>query len=232
MVVSVVVIIDNQLYSSITEQVVQDLAGEARFLATQWKAGVDPDSLADEAGAAMAHRVTLIDSAGHVVGDSEFDGPALKALENHSNRPEVIEARRSGLGSVKRMSPSPGEEQLYVAVKAPLGIARVSVTTRAVEELFARARRGVLAAGLISFLLAAILAVLFSRAVSRPITDLRDVARSLAAGDGKRSPALAALIDFGDLADAGHRLAEQREARISALAAEQSILSALVETLN
>jgi two-component system phosphate regulon sensor histidine kinase PhoR len=232
MVVSVVVIIDNQLYSSITEQAVQDLAGEARFLATQWKSGIDPDSLADEAGAAMGHRVTLIDSAGHVVGDSEFDGPALKALENHSNRPEVIEARKNGVGSIRRMSPSTGEEQLYVAVNAPRGIARVSVTTRAVEEIFARARSGVLVAGLISFLLAAILAVLFSRAVSRPITDLRDVARSLAAGERKRYPALAAPGEVGDLADAVHRLAEQLEARISALAAEQSILSALVETLN
>jgi two-component system, OmpR family, phosphate regulon sensor histidine kinase PhoR len=232
MVVSVVVIIDNELYSSITEQAVQDLAGEAKFLATQWKSGVDPDSLADEAGAAMGHRVTLIDSAGHVVGDSEFDGPALKALENHSNRPEVIEARKSGLGSVRRMSPSTGEEQLYVAVRAPRGIARVSVTTVAVEEIFARARSGVLVAGLISFLLAAILAALFSRAVSRPITDLRDVARSLAAGERKRYPALAAPGEVGDLADAVHRLAEQLEGRISALAAEQSILSALVETLN
>jgi signal transduction histidine kinase/HAMP domain-containing protein len=232
MVVSVVVIIDNQLYSSITEQAVQDLAGEAKFLATQWKSGVDPDSLADEAGAAMGHRVTLIDSAGHVVGDSEFDGPALKALENHSNRPEVIEARKNGVGSIRRMSPSTGEEQLYVAVNAPRGIARVSVTTRAVEEIFARARSGVLVAGLISFLLAAILAALFSRAVSRPITDLRDVARSLAAGERKRYPALAAPGEVGDLADAVHRLAEQLEGRISALAAEQSILSALVETLN
>jgi len=232
MVVSVVVIIDNQLYSSITEQAVQDLAGEAKFLATQWKSGVDPDSLADEAGAAMGHRVTLIDSAGHVVGDSEFDGPALKALENHSNRPEVIEARKNGVGSIRRMSPSTGEEQLYVAVNAPRGIARVSVTTRAVDEIFARARSGVLVAGLISFLLAAILAALFSRAVSRPITDLRDVARALAAGERKRYPALAAPGEVGDLADAVHRLAEQLEARISALAAEQSILSALVETLN
>jgi two-component system, OmpR family, phosphate regulon sensor histidine kinase PhoR len=232
MVVSVVVIIDNQLHSSITDQTVQDLAGEARFLATLWKAGVDPDSLADEAGAATGHRVTLIDSAGHVLGDSEFDGPALRGLENHSNRPEVIDARKNGVGSVRRMSPSTGEEQLYVAVKAPRGIARVSVTTRAVEELFARARSGVLAAGLISFLLAAILAVLFSRSISRPITDLRDVARSLAAGERKRYPALAAPGEVGDLADAVHRLAEQLEARISALAAEQSILSALVETLN
>ncbi|MEP6551209.1 MAG: ATP-binding protein, partial [Gemmatimonadales bacterium] len=104
--------------------------------------------------------------------------------------------------------------------------------TRTIEELFERASRGVLAAGLISFLLAAILAALFSRSVSKPIIDLRDVARSLAAGERKRYPALAAPGEVGDLADAIHRLAEQLEARLSALAAEQSILTALVETLN
>ena len=232
MVVSVVVIIDNQLYSSITDQTTHDLAGEARLLATQWKSSVDPDSLADEAAVATGHRVTLIDSTGHVVGDSEFDGPALQALENHSKRPEVIASQRNGVGSIRRMSPSTGEEQVYVAVKAPRGVARVSVTTRTVDELFARARNGVLVAGAISVLLAAILAVLFSRAVSKPITELRDVARSLAAGEGRRHPALGAPGEVGDLADAVHRLAEQLEARLSALAAEQSILSALVETLN
>ena len=232
MVVSVVVIIDSQLHSSITEQTIHDLAGEARLLAAEWKPGVDADSLADEAGMATGHRITLIDSNGHVVGDSEFDGPALQGLENHSGRPEVIAARKSGVGSVRRMSPSTGEEQVYVAVKAPRGVARVSVTTRTVEELFGRARNGVLVAGLISFLLAGILAVLFSRAVSRPITDLRDVARSIAAGERRRHPALSAPGEVGDLADAIYRLDEQLEARIGALAAEQSILSALVETLN
>jgi len=232
MVISVVLIIDNQLYSSIVDQTTHDLAGEARLVATEWRPDVDPDSLADQAGAATGHRITLIDSTGHVVGDSEFDGPALKALENHATRPEIVAARRTGMGSVRRMSPSTGEEQLYVAVKAPRGTARVSVTTSAVEDIFASARSGVLAAGLISFLLAGILAVLFSRSVSRPIVDLSNVARSLAAGERKRHPPLAAPGEVGDLADAVHRLAEQLEARISALAAEQSVLSALVETLN
>ena len=232
MVISVVLIIDNQLHSSIVEQTTHDLAGEARLVATEWRPDVDPDSLADQAGVATGHRITLIDSTGHVVGDSEFDGPALQALENHATRPEVVAARQTGIGSIKRMSPSTGEEQLYVAVKAPRGTARVSVTTRAIEEIFASARSGVLVAGLISFLLAGILAVLFSRSVSRPIVDLSNVARSLAAGERKRHPPLAAPGEVGDLADAVHRLAEQLEARISALAAEQSVLSALVETLN
>src|SRR5438445_8455977 len=232
MVISVVVIIDNHLHSSITDQTTHDLAGKARLMQILWKQGVKADSLADEAGVATGHRITLIDSAGHVVGDSEFDGPALQGLENHSNRPEVVAARENGMGSARRMSPSTGEEQLYVAVKAPHGFARVSVTTRTIEDLFARARSGVIAAGMISFLLAAILAALFSRAISKPITDLRDVTRSIAAGERRRYPALAAPGEVGDLADAIHRLDEQLETRLAALAAEQSTLTALVETLN
>jgi signal transduction histidine kinase len=232
MVIAVVMIIDNQLHNNITEQTTHDLAGEARLVALQWKPGVNADSIADNAGAATGHRITLIDSSGQVVGDSDFDGPALHDLENHSGRPEVVAARATGMGSSRRMSPSTGEEQLYVAVKTTLGVVRVSVTTKAVEELFERARSGVLLAGAISFLLAAILAGLFARSVSRPITDLRDVARSIAAGERKRHPALAAPGEVGDLANAIHRLAEQLEARLTALDIEQARLSALVETLN
>ncbi|HJP84759.1 MAG TPA: ATP-binding protein [Gemmatimonadaceae bacterium] len=232
MVISVVLIIDNQLYKRIAGQTVHDLAGEARLVALEWTSTANADSLADNAGAATGHRITLIDSTGHVVGDSDFDGPALQALENHSARPEVVAARNSGMGSSRRMSPSTGEEQLYVAVKARPGFARVSVTTKTVQELFARARSGVIAAGLIAFLLAAILAGLFARSVSRPITELRDVAQSIAAGERRRHPALAAPGEVGDLADAIHRLAEQLEARLTALDIEQARLSALVETLN
>ena len=232
MVISVVLIIDNQLYKNLKEQTVHDLAGEARLVALQWKPGLDADSLADNAGTATGHRTTLIDSTGHVVGDSDFDGPALQSLENHSKRPEVVAARATGMGSTLRMSASTGEEQLYVAVKAPLGFARVSVTTKTVDELFARARSGVIAAGAIAFLLAAILAGLFARSVSKPIVNLRDVARSIAAGERRRHPSLAAPGEVGDLADAIHRLSEQLEARLTALDIEQSRLSALVETLN
>ncbi|MFL5599584.1 MAG: ATP-binding protein [Gemmatimonadaceae bacterium] len=232
LVISVVIIIDNQLHSRITDQTVHDLAGEARLVAMQWRQGLDADSLADEAGDATSHRITLIDSTGHVTGDSEFDGPALQALENHSARPEVLAARSNGMGSVRRASSSTGAEQLYVAVKARLGTARVSVTTRTVEDLFNRARNGVMLAGFISFLLASMLAFLFSRTVSKPIIELRDVAQSIAAGERRRHPALSAPGEVGDLADAIYRLAEQLEGRIAALAAERSVLSALVETLN
>src|SRR5256885_3211114 len=157
MVISVVLIIDNQLHNNITERTTHDLAGEARLLALQWKPGVNADSLADNAGAATGHRITLIDSAGHVVGDSDCDGAALLRLENHSSRPEVASALARGMGSSKRMSPSTGEEQLYVAVKSPQGVVRLSVTTKAIARVFAGARQGVIVAVLFGDLVGAVI---------------------------------------------------------------------------
>jgi signal transduction histidine kinase/HAMP domain-containing protein len=95
-----------------------------------------------------------------------------------------------------------------------------------------RTRTAVVTAALIYLVVTAVVALTISRGISRPIANLTDVARSLAAGEMGRRPALAAPGEIGDLASAVHRLAEQLDARLSALAAEQSVLSSLFEALN
>jgi hypothetical protein len=85
---------------------VAQLTREAKLVARDWTAAVDPDALAASAGAAIGHRVTLIDHEGRVVGDSEFRGESKNRLENHSTRPEVIAALRDSVGSADRTSPS------------------------------------------------------------------------------------------------------------------------------
>ena len=76
------------------------------------------------------------------------------------------------------------------------------------------------------------MAYLFSRAVSRPIVELRDVARGLAAGDLSRRPRLTAPGEVGDLATALHRMADQLAARLNALEKEDALMAALIEALN
>ncbi len=231
LVIAVVVIIDQRLQQRIAEQTIDELAREARLVAAEWRSPDSSDANADSAGAALGHRVTLIAPNGVVLGDTDFNGDALHALENHSSRPEVVEAGRSGTGSARRTSASAGDEELYVAVVAPLGVARVSLPTRTLEAVFDRARRDVVLAGLIALVLAALLGFWFSRSVSQPIVELRDVARAIADGDIGRRPALAAAGEVGDLATALHRLAEQLGTRLSALQADQVLLSAVIESL-
>jgi two-component system, OmpR family, phosphate regulon sensor histidine kinase PhoR len=228
----VVAIVDGRLRLRFYEESSAALLREARLVSAQWHAGLDVDSLANAAGRALGHRVTLIDSSGTVVGDSEFDPPALGTLENHLTRPEIQEALRGGNGVSRRVSPSAGDEELYAAVRSGAGFARVSVSAVSIQQLFARARADVLVAAGIALGLAFILVGLFSRSVARPVVELRDVARALAAGDLARRPSLAAPGEVGDLASAIHRLAEQLSSRLEALEAEEVRLVALTESLN
>jgi two-component system, OmpR family, phosphate regulon sensor histidine kinase PhoR len=237
--IAVVAIIDLQLRTRLRDDMAFELGREARLVAVQWTgAPADSlgnrrvDSLANVSGAALGHRVTLIDSTGRVVGDSEFDDPALSQLENHRTRPEVVDAMREGTGSARRLSTSAGDEELYVAVRTPRGVARVSVPTRALEQVFDRVERDVLLAAVLTGVFAIGVSALLSRAVARPIVELRDVAQAIAGGDLTRRPSLAADGEVGDLARALQRLGEQLGSRISSLEREEALLIALTESLN
>ncbi|HJR62149.1 MAG TPA: ATP-binding protein [Gemmatimonadaceae bacterium] len=232
LVVLVVALSGQRLRGQLVELTVGQLRREASLIALEWRPGVDADSLADVAGRALGHRVTLIDPTGRVLGDSEFDGDALARLENHGHRPEVIAAMRDSVGVADRRSPSAGDLELYTAVRAPLGVARVSLSTTQVDAIVARARRDVLLSGLIALAAALVLAIAFARAVSRPIVELRDVAQSLAGGDLTRRPGLSAPGEVGDLAVAVHRMAEQLDHRLRALEADDLLMAAVIESLH
>lgn len=231
MLTAVVGVLDRRLYSRVGEQQVAQLQSEARLLAAQWTDRAAADAIADAAGRATGHRVTLIDTSGVVLGDSEFDTARLQALSNHADRPEVRDALAGGSGQARRVSVSAGDEELYVAVRMPLGISRVSVRTRTVEELFTRSRLDILLVGVGAIVAVTIFGWFFSRSITRPIIELRDVAQSLAAGDLSRRPALSAPGEVGDLARAVHRLAEQLGARLATLEAEESLLTELFDSL-
>ncbi len=207
------------------------LTSEARLVAREWTPAVDPDALAAATGAVTGHRVTLIDTSGVVIGDSEFRGNTRQRLENHRTRPEVVAAMRDDVGSANRPSASAGDNEIYVAVKSPYGVTRVSISTARLDEIVSQARRDVLSSGLVALAVALVLAALFSRAVSRPVEELRDVARARAAGDLSRRPALSAPGEVGDLAAAVHRMAEQLAFRLKALEDDDMHMNAVIESL-
>ena len=233
--VLMVTVVDRQLRTWLREDAASFLSREAVLAGVLWtRDGSHPDSLADRMGEALQRRVTLVAPDGAVVGDSEFDGAELANLQNHATRPEISEAVATGLpGSSVRPSPSTGDVEMYVAVAVEgRGVARVSLPTRSLDDLSAAARREVLTASLLALLGALAIAVVFSRTVSRPIEELRDVAQALADGDLDRRPTMRAPGEVGELANALRRLAEQLSARLHALEADETLLVQLTESLN
>ncbi len=229
---SVGAIAGERLRNRLYDQTAAELEREARLAAARWTPAADPDSLADSLGALAGHRITLVDAGGRVLGDSEFSRTELAQLENHGDRPEVIAATEIGRGRAQRPSPSRGDDELYVAVRAPLGVARVAVGTRTVDRIVAGARRDVWIAAIAATAVALLLALLFSRSISRPITELSRIASTIAAGRARPRLPLAAPGEIGDLAAALQSMSEQLAVRLEALERNDALMTALVDSLD
>ncbi|MEI7622711.1 MAG: ATP-binding protein [Actinomycetes bacterium] len=132
-------------------------------------------------------RVVIVDSSGDVLADSE---PAAAGQRNFLSRPEISEALDRQIATGTRYSTTLGTGLLYVAVPISvgdkvLGAIRVSYSTRQVDAKVHRYWLLLLAAALITLLLAAALGVFFARWVTKPIAQLRDAAIRI--GDGELS---------------------------------------------
>src|SRR5687767_9971190 len=106
---------------AVSERIERSLVSEARLAAEtlSHRSAATPaelDAEADALGRLTPARVTFIAKDGTVVGDSQVALDALRMLENHGSRPEVVEARRSGLGIARRYSTTVSTDFLYVAV--------------------------------------------------------------------------------------------------------------------
>jgi two-component system phosphate regulon sensor histidine kinase PhoR len=233
LVAAIVLIAGNRLTGRLSQDTADELERDARLVGVTWSEhAANPDSLADAAGGALNRRVTIIDSTGVVIGDSEFDGEALARLENHLTRPEIMAARASGTGRATRTSTSAGDEEMYVAVRHPRGFVRVALGTNRVREIVAGAWRDVLTASLIALVGAIALAMVFSRRVSRPIVELRDVTRAIAHGELNKRPSLNAPGEVGDLAASVSRMTDELRRRLQEMADEDARLVALIESLD
>lgn len=71
-------------------------------------------------------RITLIDPDGNVIFDSD-ENVDVYSMENHSNRPEFVQALENGYGSSSRISSTLGSTRCYYAVRTDDGnVVRVS----------------------------------------------------------------------------------------------------------
>ncbi len=227
----IVLVAGSRLRERLVADKIDELTRSARLIAQDWRPGVDADALAHRAGDSLGYRVTLIRADGVVVGDTEFERAARRRLENHLMRPEVVAAGATGSGSARRRSASAGDEELYAAVRHPLGFVRVSLATTRLDEVVGGAQRDVLLSGLIALAGVLVLTIFFARTLTQPIVELRDTAQAIAAGDLSRRPPLSAPGEVGDLATALHRMTEQLATRLEALEADDDLMTAVLESL-
>ncbi len=130
-------------------------------------------------------RMTIIDPAGKVLGDSDAD-PATMA--NHADRPEVIAAIEGEIGQHERVSASVGQPFAYAA--APLkqngrvvAVVRVAAPVADIHRREVVMAQWIVAGLMLALPLALVIAWFTARTLSAPIQRVSAWAQQLSTGD-------------------------------------------------
>ena len=152
--------------------------------APPWTAAPSLQHSVDALDTQIGARLTLIDPNGAVLADSRADETTM---ENHSGRPERVQALAEGLGSSVRLSATLHLNFLYVALPAgpPAGhwVLRLAEPLTVAQQAAHELRRVLLAAFLVAALVIFLVSVRVADTVTRPLQRLVAVARRVARGD-------------------------------------------------
>ena len=217
------------LYSPLTQAAVRQqtrnltaVAQAASLVASESSA--TPMEVARRLVARTDLRLTIVAGDGTVLADSA-EVPA--EMDNHANRPEIAAALDGEVGSDRRLSPSRGDDELYVAVPADLGgervALRVSQPVTEIEAVAARSRRIGLLLLAFALLVTAGIAVWASAEAADPVAALTMSAERMAEGDlTLEIPEVPQSLST--LAESLASMRDQMRGRIEALEAEQRTL--------
>ncbi len=192
------------------------------------------DRLIDRLGKTEKARLTFIGTDGTVWGDTERDGQALRAMDNHLKRPEVQEALKNGSGIRDRYSDTTQTEFRYFALpihrtvgteepqgEDPLiGICRVAFPMEDVNTAIGNLRRIALLASVAGLILAIVFSVFSTGAITKPIEKLTQMTQSLAAGNVNSRVPVDSRNELGQLSHNFNLMADRVQEQINEISEE------------
>ena len=200
----------------------------------QFENHVQLDAWATELGQRLGVRISYI-AEGHVLADSGVSSERLSGLDDHSGRPEVIEALAGGTGVDLRTSHTLGQEMLYVARKVeaspglPGGVLRLAVPFSDLAAQAALARSYLFWAFGTALAATILLGLLLSRMLMRSINTFTATARDIGQGDYARRIREVPGGEFEPLAEAINAMAKEIEHHVATLTEQQGQLAAMFE---
>ncbi len=168
--------------STYVQRLTQDLGAKGLLIARMLSehSGGATEQMAREIARDAGARLTVIGADGRVALDSEAEPVRM---ENHSRRPEFVEALAGRRGSAVRQSATVGVNYLYVAVPAHGGALRLAVPLSEIATQVNAMRRQVVAASAVAFVAAVLMAAFFAQRLSKRLGAIIAFAGELAKGN-------------------------------------------------
>lgn len=224
------------------EQTRMDLTARALLLTPRFPDAISPAStealqkVISTQGRISGTRITVILPSGKVLADS---ASYPLEMENHANRPEIMAAFHGKEGSSIRFSKTLRKRMMYVALPihnqdgALTAVIRTALSVSAIDDKLNTIRLSILLGGLGIAALAALLSLLVSRRISRPIEEFKKGAERFAAGDLTRPLPIPNALELADLAHTMNQMATEIERRVHQAESRsreiESILVSMIE---
>ncbi len=218
-----------------------DLLTQARLLEKQFRDQIAPvdatavDRLCKDVGDSTSTRVTVILPNGIVVGDSREDP---QKMDNHSSRPEIVDALTGRVGSAMRYSGTLRQHMMYVATPLEIdgtlhAVLRTSIPITALDQELGLIQSKIALCGFLIALLASVICLFISRRIIRPIEQMKKGALHFAAGDLNHRLQPTWTAEMASLGQVLNQMAGQLAERIEIIRTQrneyEAVLASMVE---
>jgi signal transduction histidine kinase len=208
----------NSFYTYFLESTTSDLTARAEALSesvTDLLEGPDQSSIrrfVELYGSQEGIHLTVLDPSGAVLATSIASAKTVDWRKVAGVQEALQQTANSGISKGTTVE----DDRIYRNHPLSrngnnLGVLRISLTMRRFEQQFNEMVTMLAGAFLITFALSAIVSLLLSRTISRPIQDMRNFAVRLGSGDFGERLTIARKDELGDLANELNRMSERLE---------------------
>ena len=194
----------------------------------------EPETAATRVGAELKKagqemRISIIDLNGKVIGDSAEE----EINQNHSSRPEIIQARKNGRGYDTRISASLNQRYYYEAVYVKdRFFIRAALPTADLDRGIHRIWLVAALSMLLGIAIVCIVTGILVYRVTEPLKQLTDAAGEISAGDYSSRVTGRYEDEVGELARSFNAMAQSTETAVSQLISKQNQLEGVLQGMD
>jgi len=181
-------------------------------------------------------RITIVNSDGNVLADSEKKLNEIADMENHAGRPEIRAALLGSTGAEIRYSNTLKIDMLYVAlpvkdIREVIGALRLALPLLDLKSMLSVIRKAILFSLIFALGLAFVLGSLLTSEIIKPINKMIYASSKFSRGDFSHKIHLDSGDELGELAAVLNKMAQNLEDKIKEIEIKNQHLVAILESM-
>ena len=177
------------------------------------------------------YKVTLINAEGKVLADNK---ESAYLMNDHSKRPEILEAQANGFGTSERFNQTTKQNMLYAALmidQDTKGFIRLALPIKKINNQLKHLRSQILMNTIIITVIFLIIGFFIARKIIKPLVEITNNAEQIALGRYELRLSFGRNDEIGKLSEAMNKLASETETRIQDLTSSRNQLATVLAGL-